>query len=615
MSETDQTQIEQWLSLVVDPVWYREHNHDVRESGVFPLHHFIEFGLVEQRDPNAWFDGAWYLRQNTDIAAAGAHPLLHYLSLGAAQGRDPHPRFDAAWYVRQHPEAVGNPLLFHLRVGVRRGWPTGRRIGAADFLPSLSLSLPMPRGVPVDVIVPVYRDMALTKRCLDSLLADSAQVDAGRPEGRIIVIEDESPEPALVTWLIKLARGGAITLLRNPRNLGFVASVNRGMTAAGDHDVALLNSDTEVPSGWLARLQAQAYARPQVASVSPLSNNATICSYPAPGGGPMPEGMTLAGIDAACRAVNAGRFVTAPTTVGFCMYIRRAALDAVGLFDADTFGAGYGEENDFCLRATALGWTHHIACDTFVWHQGGVSFGESAAARVAVATRLLLARHPAYETLVVQHVQHEENAPYRFAMTMALFRASDRPTILLIMHDQEGGVRRHVQALVERDAGQVNYLLLRPTAHGMALSVPALADHPIFDARAERWRDLIRVIWSAGVSRARIHHLMGHDTDIRALLHELDLPFDVVAHDYFAICPQVTLLPWPAGSYCGEPGPEGCDACIASRPSHGATDILSWRLNWSWQFREAETVFTPSVDMLNRLKRYGVGDKAVVTPF
>ena len=174
----------------------------------------------------------------------------------------------------------------------------------------------------------------------------------------------------------------------------------------------------------------------------------------------MPAGMTLAGIDEACRVVNAGRFVTAPTTVGFCMYIRRAALDAVGLFDADTFGAGYGEENDFCLRATALGWTHHIACNTFVWHQGGASFGDSAPARIGVATRLLLARHPAYETLVAQHVQHEENAPYRFAVTMALFRASELPTVLLITHDLDGGVRRHVRELVARDAGQVRYLLL-----------------------------------------------------------------------------------------------------------------------------------------------------------
>ena len=88
----------------------------------------------------------------------------------------------------------------------------------------------------------------------------------------------------------------------------------------------------------------------------------------------------MAELDAACRAANAGRSVELPTTVGFCMYIRRAALADVGLFDAETFGRGYGEENDFCLRASARGWRHLLACDTFVYHEGAVSFGAGASA-------------------------------------------------------------------------------------------------------------------------------------------------------------------------------------------------------------------------------------------
>ena len=84
---------------------------------------------------------------------------------------------------------------------------------------------------------------------------------------------------------------------------------------------------------------------------------------------------TSATIDAVCRTVNAGRSVAVPTTVGFCMYIRRAALDQVGGFDAAAFGRGYGEENDFCMRAAQRGWSHRLACDTFVYHDGGVSFG------------------------------------------------------------------------------------------------------------------------------------------------------------------------------------------------------------------------------------------------
>ena len=141
---------------------------------------------------------------------------------------------------------------------------------------------------------------------------------------------------------------------------------------------------------------------------------------------------------------------------------------------------------------------------------------------------------------------------------------------------------------------------------GLALSVPALPGLPEFVLAAERWRDLAKVLRYAGVTRAHIHHLMGLDVDVRALLHELGVPFDVTVHDYFALCPQVTLLPRPTGPFCGEPGPEGCDACIAARPSHGATDILSWRWRWAWQFQEAEQIVAPSVDAVRRLWRHGI---------
>ena len=166
------------------------------------------------------------------------------------------------------------------------------------------------------------------------------------------------------------------------------------MEEAGGRDVVLLNSDTEVPSGWLRRLAAQAYADRRVATVSPLSNNATICSYPDNDGGPIAFGQTLEEVDDVCRTVNAGRWVDAPTTSGFCMYIRRKALREVGLFDAERFTVGYGEENDFCLRATALGWKHRIACDTFVYHKGSVSFGDRIATLTARAMKLMLERYP-----------------------------------------------------------------------------------------------------------------------------------------------------------------------------------------------------------------------------
>ena len=103
---------------------------------------------------------------------------------------------------------------------------------------------------------------------------------------------------------------------------------------------------------------------------------------------------------------------------------------------------------------------------------------------------LLRERYPHYARLVAQHVKLDAAGPYRFAVTMELFRRSNRPTILMLAHDLGGGVRRHILDLVERTAGKANCLLLESTARGAALSVPALPGHPELALPADRASDL-----------------------------------------------------------------------------------------------------------------------------
>lgn len=608
VQDSREARLMQAISGFFDSVWYANRYPDIVAAGMEPLLHFIRHGIDERRDPNRFFDGAWYTEHYPDVAASGQHPLLHYLQSGAAELRNPHPRFDAAWYVEQHPEAAANPISWHMRFGLVQGYPTERPVYIRDYLPSAEQPLPPPKGVSVDVIIPVYKGLKETRACLDSVLADRR-----RPKGKVIVVDDCSPEAALVTYLDRLSASGRIDLRRNRRNLGFVKSVNAGIDAASG-DVVLLNSDTRVPDGWLARLSAHAHADPRVATVSPLSNNATICGYPNDAGGPIAFGAALADVDAACQAVNAGRFVETPTTVGFCMYIRRDALSQTGPFDAKTFGLGYGEENDFCQRAIALGWTHRIACDVFVYHKGSVSFGDRAEARAKQAMLRLRERYPDYPRDVAVHVSRDAIGPHRFALTGELMRRSGLPVILMVSHELGGGVQRHIDALVQRLDAKAHILLLRASARGAALTVPALTGHPALQLQAERLDDLIKVLRHCNVGRVHVHHLMGMDVDVRLLVHRLNLPFDITVHDYYAICPQVNLLPAPTGLYCGEPDASGCNACIAERPAHGARDILSWRAERAWQFHEADRVLCPSADVLARLERHGLAGRAVLAP-
>lgn len=127
----------------------------------------------------------------------------------------------------------------------------------------------------IDVIIPVYKGLAQTRRCIESVLAN-ARVSAFE----IVAVDDASPDPDIARYLDELSAARRITLARNEQNLGFVQSVNRGMALHPDRDVVLLNSDTEVANDWLDRLQRAVYAYPDVGTVTPFSNNATICSYP-----------------------------------------------------------------------------------------------------------------------------------------------------------------------------------------------------------------------------------------------------------------------------------------------------------------------------------------------
>ncbi len=609
-ADGDETPLIRSLDGFFDADWYLTRYPEIRASRLSPIVHFIRHGIGERRDPNAFFDSAWYSEHHADVSAAGVHPLLHYLQAGAAELRSPHPSFDAVYYASQHPEAAANPLLYHMRVGRARGYLTQPAFHIEDYLPS-TLPLPgLPPRVLVDVIVPVYRGLEETRRCIASVLADQ-----GRPLGRLIVIDDRSPDPELVAWLDVLdGCEPRVLLLRNQRNVGFVASVNRGIQAADSRDVVLLNSDTEVPAGWLARLTAQAYADPRVATVSPLSNNATICSYPGNDGGPIAFGYALDEVDAICRTVNAGRWVDAPTTVGFCMFIRRRALRQTGLFDADRFKLGYGEENDFCLRASALGWRHRIACDTFVYHKGSVSFGDRMKKLTARAMALVVERFPNYQRDIAIHVKLGAIDPMRFVLTAALFRHARLPVILMVMHELGGGVRRHIDTLIERYAGTAQFLLLKATNRGAALSIPSLLGHPSLLLAADRMDDLITLLRSMQVARIHIHHLMGMQMDMRALISRLGVPFDLTVHDYYALCPQINLLPWRDSLYCGEPDVAGCNACIANRPSHGARDIITWRGQHAWPFHEAERVLCPAQDVITRLRRYGLAGNAILAP-
>ena len=182
-------------------------------------------------------------------------------------------------------------------------------------------------------------------------------------------------------------------LLRNDENLGFTGTANRGMRLSRA-DVVLLNSDTIVTAGWLDALARCAASDPRIGTATPFSNNAEICSYPRfCEDNRWPDGADPEPVRAALARAAVPTYPDLPTGVGFCLYIRRALIDAIGIFDP-AFGQGYGEENDFCLRAARAGFRNVLCDDAFVAASGRALVRRPQGGARARATCALPARAP-----------------------------------------------------------------------------------------------------------------------------------------------------------------------------------------------------------------------------
>jgi GT2 family glycosyltransferase len=294
----------------------------------------------------------------------------------------------------------------------------------------------------VIIVVPVFRDLEVTRNCLEALIASKLPVHAS-----IAVINDSSPEAELGTYCRELAARVGCNLIVNDSNLGFVKSANKGFALDTAADILLLNSDTVVSAGWLQRLQSCAYRDEKIGTVTPFSNNGTICSYPVfPISNPLPAGWNTAELDRAFQVANAGVSHEIPTAVGFCMYIKRACLHETGPFDEANFGHGYGEECDFSLRASALGWKHAVAADVFVYHAGGASFAAESTQRKRNADKVMSTLHPGYNLLISDFLQSDPLYVYR--RNVDAVRLRDRPTDAVAILEEH---YRYSRTILERE--------------------------------------------------------------------------------------------------------------------------------------------------------------------
>jgi GT2 family glycosyltransferase len=333
------------------------------------------------------------------VVANMAHPLLTAAGLPATHGgiRIKVPNPTLAVTVKF---ATGLPLL---------GSPVS---AMPTFAPPPPLA-DVGRHHPVDVLIPIYDGLEETLECINSAIAASK---LNRTPHRIVVLDDATPVSALRKALKVLASKGKITLVQQPVNLGFIRTMNRAMALRPRQDVVWLNADTRVHGNWLDRLRDTAYGADDIASVTPFTNNGELMSFPISRvSSPMPTAVEQAELDRLANDI-ASPAVELETGCGFCLYIKRAALDAVGYLDEVHLSRGYGEETDWCLRARRSGWRHMGATHVFVAHKGGVSFKEEKMLRVAYNNAILRTRFPTAEADYEAFCKRDPLRPARNAL-------------------------------------------------------------------------------------------------------------------------------------------------------------------------------------------------------
>ena len=190
-------------------------------------------------------------------------------------------------------------------------------------------------------------------------------------------------------------------------------------------------------------------------------------------------------------------------------------------------------------------------------------------------------------------------------------RAARPPSVVLISHDEGGGVEQRLALAVQahNKAGH-RPVVLRPAQ--TATGHPAMAVRDGIDddfvnlvfAMPQELAALLDLLRATRPLAVEIHHFLNHPPAVHDLVAQLAVPYDVHVHDYAWFCPRVALV--RQDRYCGEPEMRDCETCVAAHGHFLRENISVFELNRrsTQLLASARMVIAPSGDTASRLKRH-----------
>jgi GT2 family glycosyltransferase/glycosyltransferase involved in cell wall biosynthesis len=527
-----------------DRHWYLSEYRDVAKNGVDPISHYVRYGAREGRDPGPRFSTKWYIAEYNDVLISGLNPLVHYLRLGQWVGRSPMPPAPAVelWWSRFMPD---------LRTRARENKTNSdNKINVIGALARM-----VKNQHPVSIIVPVYNASDEVDDCLQSLLCNTKE------NYRIIVINDASPDLRIHDILDRYQGINHLEIYHNDENIGFTRTINRGIDLAGRSDVVFLNSDTKVTPGWLRNLRVAVYSEERIGTATPLSNNAGAFSVPEIGKqNSIPLWMSLDNYARAITQISLRAYPRVPTGNGYCIYVRRECIDEVGVLDSKAFPMGYGEENDFCMRALRRGWSHIVDDATLIYHVRSASFGEAKKNLIKRGRAVIDKRYPDYTYAIRIFISCErlKAVRERVRITTRIITSDQgivKPRVLFVLSTRTGGTPQTNQDLMSALDDRIEAFVLRCDSFRIllmsykdgvyvdmerhTLSEPIKA----FPHRSNEY-DAVVASWLVqyAIELVHIRHIAWHGLGLIDVSKLLGLPVIFSFHDFYTACPTVKLL-------------------------------------------------------------------------
>lgn len=468
-----------------------------------------------------------------------------------------------------------------------------------------------------DIIIPIYNAYDCLKSCIESVIQHTEF-----KENKLILINDHSTDERVPKLLAQYAQKYSfIEFLDNAENLGFVGTVNRGMKSSVN-DVVLLNSDTEVTKNWLKKLNACAYSGSMIATVTPLSNNATLASVPKMfEKNEIPAGLSLDEMADLVEKCSYKNYPELPTGHGFCLYIRREVLDKVGYFDEVSFKKGYGEENDFCFRCFDLGYRHLLCDDTYIYHKESQSFSDTKIELMKNGEAILQKRYPDYKNKLQLWCN---NCPIEYiGQNIALHigaKDNSRQNILYLIHDfknveeNNGGTTLHAYDLIKELRVKYNFHVLAYEDgiyklysyyknNESVMKFTGILEFKKYQYYNNEYQQmLVKIIDIFKIDLIHIHHMKFHYFDIINIIKTKKIKTILSLHDYYSVCPIINKL-YKAERYCDSPSHEMCHECLKYTKNIENNMIETWRENYKMLFEVCDKIIVPSASAKEEIRK------------